>query len=43
MDHEAKYIIAPAKSFQASLCLINALDPLLSVAVSTSEGIFERF
>lgn len=43
MDHEAELLGAPAELFQATLCLINCLDPLLGVAISASEGIFEGF
>lgn len=43
MDHEAEYLGTLAELVQATLSFVNCLDPLLGVAVSASEGIFEGF
>lgn len=42
LDNEAILLVASTKLLQSTFGLIDSLDPLLSVRVTASQGIFER-
>ena len=41
-DIEAKFLITSAESLQAAFCVVDSLDPFLSMTESTSQGISKR-